>query len=292
MVAILVAERYQRVDVMRQEALAVARLRGREPSEVVERGIRLDLACALGITEHSAGMLIAQADALVHRYPTVLDSLGGARMTQPHALALIEALDAVEPEFRDPLITPAVQLAEHQPVGTFRRRLRALVETVRAVTLSERHERAMQSRRTWVELAADGMAYHHWFGPAVEIRAAHDRITRQARILAKAAEQTRTLDQIRSDIVGDLLVDGDTGALPPEARGIRATVFVTVPVLALLDGDTARHGVASVEGVGPIPIEVARELCGGAKSWMRVLTHPEKGIVLSMGRKSTGRRRI
>src|SRR6478735_4747592 len=93
MVAILVAERYQRVDVMRQEALAKARLRGREPSEVVERGIRLDLACALRITEHAAGMLIAQADALVHRYPTVLDSLGGARMTQSHALALIEALD-------------------------------------------------------------------------------------------------------------------------------------------------------------------------------------------------------
>jgi hypothetical protein len=285
MVSMLVAEQYLRVEAMRQEALADARGRGRQLLGVVDRGIRLELAAALAITEHAAGTLLAEADALVNRYPSVLDSLGGARMTQRHALVLIETLDTVEPDCRDQLLDPAIQLAESQPVGTFRRKLRTLVDTVQAQTLSERHQQAVQSRRTWIELAADGMAYHHWYGPAVQIRAAHDRITRQAKILATVPEQTRTLDQIRSDIVGDLLVDGDAGTLPPEARGIRATVFVTVPALALLDGDTATHGVASVEGVGPIPIEVARELCGGAKSWMRVLTHPEKGIVLSLGRK-------
>ncbi len=41
---------------------------------------------------------------------------------------------------------------------------------------------------------------------------------------------------------------------------------------------------ATVEGIGPIPIGRARELCGGAEGWMRVLTHPETGIVLSVGR--------
>ena len=39
-----------------------------------------------------------------------------------------------------------------------------------------------------------------------------------------------------------------------------------------------------VEGVGPIPVERARELAGGADAWMRVLTHPETGMVLSVGR--------
>jgi hypothetical protein len=286
MVSMLVAEQYLRVEAMRQDALADARGRGRQLLGVVERGIRLELAAALAITEHSAGTLIAEADALVNRYPAVLDSLAGARVTQRHATMLVEAMDAIEPEFREQLVASAIELAESSPVGTFRRKLRTLVDSVRAATLAERHAQAMQSRRTWIELASDGMAYHHWYGPAVEIHAAHDRITRQAKILAKAPEQTRTLDHIRSDIVGDLLVGGDTSALPPEARGIRATVFVTVPVLALLDGDIARHGVSSVEGVGPIPIDIARELCGGAKSWMRVLTHPEKGIVLSMGRKT------
>ena len=39
-----------------------------------------------------------------------------------------------------------------------------------------------------------------------------------------------------------------------------------------------------VEGIGPIPLDRARELCGGADGWTRVLTHPETGMVLSVGR--------
>ena len=39
-----------------------------------------------------------------------------------------------------------------------------------------------------------------------------------------------------------------------------------------------------LEGIGPIPVSRARELCGGDTSWMRVLTHPETGMVLSVGR--------
>ncbi|MFE7845964.1 HNH endonuclease [Microbacterium sp. NPDC057407] len=122
-------------------------------------------------------------------------------------------------------------------------------------------------------------------------------------------DEERTLDQLRADAFGDLLVDGDTTSIGPEGRGIRATVAVTVPVLSLLDGSSggtsgvAHPGVASpsvdsprpasratadgvpvVEGLGPIPVDVARDLCAGADDWMRVLTHPETGIVLSVGR--------
>src|SRR4051794_29272246 len=69
MVSVHVAEQFLRVESMRQEALAEARGRGRQLVGVVERGIRLELAAALQITEHAAGTLIAEADALVNRYP-------------------------------------------------------------------------------------------------------------------------------------------------------------------------------------------------------------------------------
>jgi len=72
------------------------------------------------------------------------------------------------------------------------------------------------------------------------------------------------------------------GGLPPDwARGIRPTVVLTVPVLALLGvGDEP----ASLEGVGPIDLDTARELAAAAPSFLRVLTHPETGAVLSVGR--------
>jgi hypothetical protein len=102
-------------------------------------------------------------------------------------------------------------------------------------------------------------------------------------------EVVRSLDQARADVLADLLIEGDTTAHPAASRGIRATVAVTVPALALLaDDDTHRHqqghAPATVEGLGPVPLDVARELSGGADGWMRILTHPETGMVLSVGR--------
>jgi hypothetical protein len=284
LMSVRAAEHYVRVESMRQDALADAERHGYQLTDLVERGIRLELACALRVTEHAAGMLIAEADALVNRYPTVLDALGGARITQRHAVVLAEALDSVEAGFRGRLLPPALDLAEGLPVGTFRRKLRALIETVRASTLTERFENAVTARRVVIEHTGDGTGALHWFGPMVDIRAGYDRLTAQAKTLANRDGDTRTMDQLRSDIAGDLLITGDTTLLPAAARGIRATVAVTVPALALLDGDTTAHGVATVEGIGPIPIDTARELAGSAKSWMRVLTHPETGIVLSIGR--------
>ena len=105
-----------------------------------------------------------------------------------------------------------------------------------------------------------------------------------AKVILAQAGETRTLDQVRADVIADLLIDGRTDVHPAEAQGIRATVAVTVPVLALLDQAPEGTEPAVVEGIGPIPLERARELAGGAEGWMRVLTHPENGMVLSVGR--------
>jgi len=249
--------------------------------------VRLEIAAALRITEHTADGLIRFAEALVHRYPAVLGSFAVAGMTERHAELLVDALDAMEPELRDRILGPGIELAEAHPVGTFRRRLRILVDTVRVATLAERHEAALQRRRVFVEPAGDGMAWLSALIPAVEAHAIHGRVTAIAKPLDGAQDgETRTLDQCRADVLADLLIDGDTTNLhAAEARGIRATVVVTVPALSLLDRDGAPGaGPAVVEGIGPIPLSRARELCGGADGWMRILTHPETGMVLSVGR--------
>ena len=220
-----------RVDRMRREALADADRHGLGLAGVVARSIRLELACALRITEHAAGELFGLAEAVVHRYPAVWESLGRARMTERHAEILVAAVDAVEPEFREQILTEGVVLAETQPVGTFRRLLRKLVDTVRVITLPERHEHALQGRRVVVEPAADGMAWLMALVPAVEAHAIYGRATAIAKVLVKQPDEARTVDQIRADVVCDLLIDGDTTLHPKKARGIRATVVVTVPVL-------------------------------------------------------------
>jgi len=289
MMATVAAERLQRIDELRQAHLADAEVAGRVLTDVVMRGLRLELAAAMRITEYAAGNLIALAEALVQRYPEVMTAFSDARITERHAEMLVDGLDELEPGLQGDLLGEALALAESQPVGEFRRSLRKLIESARVVTLAERHEAALTHRRVYVEPVGDGMAWTHHLGPEVEATAAYGRATAIAKTILAQEGETRSLDQIRADVMADLLIEGTTTAHPGEARGIRATVVVTVPALSLLqetDAAVASAGAdpASVEGVGPIPIGRARELCGGDAMWMRVLTHPETGVVLSVGR--------
>ncbi|MFJ6652597.1 DUF222 domain-containing protein [Microbacterium sp. NPDC091313] len=282
MMSVFAAERFVRVAALHREALAEARpFRGALP-EMIERSLRVELAAALQITERAADRLLGTAEALTERYPSALEALRRGRTTPQHVELLAELVDTVEPDLRDSVVPTAVALAETCPLGAFRRRLRSLVETVRGVTLDDRQREALVRRRVVLEPSDDGMAWLLVHLPAVEGEAIMSRLDATARVLRYADGEERTLDQLRSDIACDLLIDGDVPSFPEAARGIRATVAVTVPALTLL-GDAAA-GPATVEGVGPIPLTRARELCGEASSWMRVLTHPETGAVLSVGR--------
>jgi hypothetical protein len=292
------ANRAVALDAARREALADGSPYGAAGAAIALRSLRLELAAAMRITERAVEALMWQAEALVHRYPAVLASLGGARMTERHADILIDLVDPVEPDLRDAVVTRAIALAETEPAGTFRRSLKSLIDTVRSATLEQRHTDALQRRRVAIEPGTDGMAWLHAYLPAVEAHAIHDRLTAIATAVTThhnrgsdpaegvPAPDTRTRDQTRADVFADLLIDGDTAAHPAAARGIRATVAVTVPALRLLDADAGAGAgePAVVEGVGPIPLSRARELCGGAAGWMRILTHPETGMVLSVGR--------
>jgi hypothetical protein len=115
-----------------------------------------------------------------------------------------------------------------------------------------------------------------------------------------AARETRGLsvDDGRdgmSDLLTHVLlatVDGETLGLVPDEwddtnfvhwyRGITAEVAVTVPVLTLLgESETS----ATLDGWVPIDPVTARIIASEAKSFIRLLTHPETGAVLSVGRK-------
>lgn len=281
---IFAADQVRRVEAYRAATLAEASVFDGALDSVLGRSMRLELAAALRITENAAAELLWFAESLVNRYPAVLDSLSRAALTERHAQALVSILDAAPADVREALTARAVALAEELPVGAFRRRLRRLIEGAQASTLTERHEEAISRRRVVVEKVEDGMSWLHIFGPSVEIHAVHGRMTAMAKVLMEQEGDDRTLDQARADVVCDLLIEGEMVAHPDRARGIRATVIVTVPVLSLLDDAHATTAPASVEGIGPIPIDRARELVGDADSWMRVLTHPETGMVLSVGR--------
>jgi hypothetical protein len=178
----------------------------------------------------------------------------------------------------------------------------------------------LASRRVDVTPADEDMCWLAALIPAAHALAIDARLDRIAATIAGSDERSR--DQIRADALVDLLlvpgamaaadaprlepppvdsaVDGSTEGAAPRAdagipapsdattcglpawlAGVRADVVLTVPVLSLLG---CSDEPAELEGFGPIDLETARMLAANAPSFVRVLTHPETGAVLSVGR--------
>ncbi|WP_341210515.1 DUF222 domain-containing protein [uncultured Microbacterium sp.] len=102
------------------------------------------------------------------------------------------------------------------------------------------------------------------------------------------APDTRTADQVRADILADLLLTaapdadptrGDDG--PGTLGAIRARVQVVVPALTMLRPGSENSDPADLVGHGPIDAPTARALAEATPvPWDRVITHPVTGEVL------------
>ncbi|MFF8186887.1 DUF222 domain-containing protein [Microbacterium sp. NPDC016588] len=110
----------------------------------------------------------------------------------------------------------------------------------------------------------------------------------EPRLAQAQAHDTRTADQVRADILADLLLTaapdadptrGDDG--PGTLGAIRARVQVVVPALTMLRPGNENLDPADLVGHGPIDAETARALAEATPvPWDRVITHPVTGEVL------------
>ncbi len=95
-----------------------------------------------------------------------------------------------------------------------------------------------------------------------------------------AGSERRTHAQRRADAFVDLLL-GREGRATALARTVAPHLMVTVPVLTLLE---RADEPGELHGYGPIPPTIARRLAAQAPSFLRILTHPDTGETLSVGR--------
>lgn len=266
-------------------------------ASAARRETATEVACALRVSESAALALVDESRSLVHELPATLEALREGSLGYEHARAIVdEARDlpaSAHASFEAQLVPEA---AERTAAG-LRQKARRLRETLHPESIERRHREARERRDVRLEPARDGMAWLSAYLPAEHAIAAHDRLTRIAQGLG-TPENVRTLAQRRADAFVDLLVDGEV-ASTRLGRGVRASVLVTVPVLTLLGHDSSSFSRAtpdgaatgpvaavapSIEGYGPISPETARRLAAHAPSFTRILTHPETGTVLSVGR--------
>ncbi|MDQ1575810.1 MAG: hypothetical protein QOH55_960, partial [Microbacteriaceae bacterium] len=257
------------------------------------RSLRAELAVALRIPERTAENQLAAAKALVNDLPNTLVALTAGEISYRHAQIMVDHTGGLDDETRVALEAASLPYARNLTAAKFERKIRTLRERANPETIRERHVRAVCDREVVLEPGRDGMAWLSAYLPAVDALGAFNRISELAANLQQPGDpnnpgELRTLTQLRADVFRDLLIDGQPGD-DGTAPGITAKVFVTVPVVTLLGrDDLLDHDElpATLDGYGPIDADTARTLAAHAPSFIRLLTHPETGAVLSVGRDS------
>ncbi|RNE56755.1 DUF222 domain-containing protein [Cryobacterium tepidiphilum] len=270
-----------------------APLTPREREAWVLRAFATEIATRLHLSLSAAERLIAESEALVRHLPATLEAVESARISYRHAQVIIDQAQTLPreawAEYEEAVLDDAAEFS----VPHFRRRAVRARERMHPESIVQRTREATAKRRFGFEADADGMAWLHLLAPAARASAAFDRVDRIARSL-QGARESRTLEQLRADVATVLLIDGkpdeaaeddpkaaEGGKRKKSVWGIRPTVFVTVPVMTLL-GKSDEPAV--LDGYGPIDPETARDLAAHAPSFIRLLTHTETGVILSMGK--------
>jgi hypothetical protein len=285
--------------------------------DIAHRTIVSETACLLRTAERTIERMLDQSLWLLS-FPATLDALRAGDISYRHATVLIDQLRTVPAEDQQKFEEEVLPAAKTLPVGRFRDQARRLREKQHPESIVTRSRNALADRRTYWEPDADGMAWLHWNGTSEQVKAAWERIDSMAHELraigdpAPAAgdgaggattagtgagsgaafgltptadpategdKRGRTLDQLRADVTAGLLLNGVTPT--GLGAGVRGTVMITVSAETLL---RRSEEPAILEGYGPISPEAARQIAADAPYFTRLLTHPETGVVLSLGK--------
>ena len=277
----------------RSAEIRSAEPRSAESLALAQRAFRADVASALNVSERSAESLIGNAAVLCSELPSTLEALGTGAISYRHATIMVEQTSCLDKSAKATLEQTVLAKASTFTPPKFARAVRVARERLNPESIAERHEKARSERGMLIDDMADGMSMLAITLASPLAHAIFNRIT-DAAVGVRHDADDRTLDQRRVDVFVAVML-AETGArsfdiVPDEARGdeftawfrgITAQVVVSVPVLTLL-GRSGEPG--TLEGRIPIDPETARRLAGRAKSFVRILTHPETGATLSVGR--------
>lgn len=285
-------------------AARLTHLAAKDRREWGARGMLAELACAMQLPEGTLARRLARQAALA-AFPRFREANLAGQISSWHCDVMLDVFSGVDD---DAALAAADAALIDRALTMTASGLRVPARRWRArhvPTTDAERRRNLADRRVEVSPADDDLCWLTALLPAAQAMAVYHRLSDVA-AKASGPDEPRTADQLRADALCELLLAGagegaagtadgaspggfgaaGSGSAPvPLVRdglsGIVPTVVVTVPVLSLLGRSDEP---ADLEGFGPIDIDTARELCALAPSFIRVLTHPETGAVLSVGR--------
>ncbi|MCC9205220.1 HNH endonuclease signature motif containing protein [Arthrobacter sp. zg-Y769] len=200
-----------------------------DPSEQNKPGIAFSLAaseCAaiLNVPQVTGQRLLSEAGQLCGTHPATLAGLEEGRFSYQHAQVVLDQCQNVPasklPAFEADLLTAA----ESQTRTQFSARARRLREKKFPETVSKRHLTAFEQRMVTLDREEDGMSCLSAHLRAAEAQQIYTALSTAARG-EQAGGDSRTTDQLRADILAQLLMAGSRGLFTrpgtPDEAGTR-----------------------------------------------------------------------
>ena len=231
------------------------------------------VSLALRVPRGSAQSQLKTARTLVDRLPATVRGLSDGRFSARHADVIAERVWRLEPESVPVFEAAALDKAPVKTLSEFRRYLTTLELRLEPAKGEARNQQALSDRKVAFQALDDGMAALPVVLNAPDAQCVFTRLTAAAKLLP--AQDTRTMDQKRADLLVDAVLSGIPVDGLPDLQGRRPTIHVTVSADTLLDLD---DNPAHLTGYGPITAETARRMAADQSgTWRRLLTDPDTG---------------
>lgn len=304
-----------------QELLRAGRTSG---SDLMFRQVSAEIALALNLSDRTVQRRIGDAVTVTDRYAETAAAWERGEIDARHVQVVVEGGVGIRGDSeraRYELLVLAA--AREQTAGRLRAIARTIAARIDPEAITAQIEQSQADRIVRVLDLDDGLARLIADLPATLAHAIYDRLTGLARTVrdgdrgtsvdpeAASADEhddepdvtttprretsesadadtpadSRTMDQLRADVLADLLLAGGPMAHGDALDSVVAHVQVSVPVLTV--AGVGGHP-AVLTGHGPIDPTTARRLAGGVAGWDRVMSDPYTGEVLAVDRYRPG----
>lgn len=246
-------------------------------AEFVEEAAAAEVAAALKWTRSAAETEMGFAIDLRRRLPRVWWALVEGRIDVRRAKVMVRATTHLPAATAQSVIDRVIDQADRYTTGQLNARLRKLCVEADPDEAARRYEFAVSERRLATHPDESGTS--HLFAmdlPPHRIAAGMRRINDLAKSLRRPGE-TRTIDQLRADVLLDLL-EG-TGVATQSGRGT-TVIHTTLESLTRLSNEPG-----DLAGYGPVIADIARQVADKQRDgeWRWVIDDPHTGLPIANG---------
>jgi hypothetical protein len=250
-----------------------------DDEEFVHDAAQAEIGSALGLTRRAAAQELAFAIGL-RRVPQVAAALAKGDIDRRRARVLILETAHLSEDAARQTVSQVIGSAGSLTTGQLAARLRRLVVEAAPEEAQQRFDHATDQRRMVVEPTCEGTADILLIGVSPEkAMAASDHVDTLARHLKRLPGESRTLDQLRTDVAVDLL----RGRNPDPSRAANprsGEVIVQVDLTTLAELDDHPGELA---GYGPVIADIARQVARSTTRWSFEVSDPDCGRVTHVG---------